>query len=60
MFAAHTALTTREVYLTLSEKLREFFQSEEGCVVMLAMGLDAADDRCLKLLARVCTYVRQD
>jgi len=55
MFTAHTARTTKEAFLSLSEKLREFFQSEEGCVVTLAMGLDPADDRCLKLLARVCT-----
>ena len=55
MFAARTAFTTREVYLTLSEKLRELFQSEEGCVITLAMGVDPADDRCLKLLARVST-----
>ena len=56
MFAARTALTTREVYFTLSEKLRELFQSEEGCVITLAMGVDPADDRCLKLLARVRTF----
>ena len=56
MFAARTALTTREVYFTLSEKLRELFQSEEGCVITLVMGVDPADDRCLKLLARVRTF----
>ena len=56
MFAARTALTTREVYFTLSEKLRDLFQSEEGCVITLAMGVDPADDRCLKLLARVRTF----
>ena len=56
MFAARTALTTREVYFTLSEKLRDLFQSEEGCVITLTMGVDPADDRCLKLLARVRTF----
>ena len=53
MFAARTSLTTREVYLNFVECLSTYFHSKEGCGVTLAMGLDPADDRWVKLLARV-------
>ena len=65
MYSARTVLTTREVFLSLTSELARVFQGggdggvaslEEG-VVTLDMGLDSADDRCLKLLARVSEWV---
>ena len=53
MFAAHTANTTRVIYLSLTESLSQFFQSQEGGVVTVSMGVDPADDRCIQLLAKV-------
>ena len=61
MFAARTALTTREAYLSLAEPLVASAQAAEGGVVSmgergvvtLAMGLDPADEHCIQMLKRV-------
>ena len=57
MFAAHTAHTTREAYLCLTEQLNEFFMSEEGSVNTLSMGIDPADERYLRVLRWVYTII---
>ena len=64
MFAARTALTTREAYLSLAEPLVASAQAAEGGVagtgergvVTLAVGLDPADEHCIQMLKRVSTY----
>ena len=53
MFGAHTANVTRIVYLSFIDNLVQFFQSQEGGVVTLSMGVDPADDRCIRILAKV-------
>ena len=53
MYTAHMSATTKFVFLGLAKELKTYFQSQEGSLDTLAMGLDSADDRCIKLLARV-------
>ena len=53
MYTAHMSATTKFVFLGLAEELKIYFESQEGSLDTLAMGLDSADDRCIKLLARV-------
>lgn len=56
MFAAHTALTAREAFLSLAEQLEGFFRGSVGVATTVAMGLDPADDRTAKLLSRVSRW----
>ena len=68
MFAARTALTTREAYLSLVEPLVASAQATEGGVVnmgekgvvTLAMGLEPADERCIQMLKRVSEHAYRE
>lgn len=53
IFTAHLPNATRAVYLSFVDTLAQFFQSQEGGVVVLSMGVDPADDRCIQILAKV-------
>ncbi len=54
MFMSRSAQTSLIVYLALVEKLVAYFQSQDGgATVTVSMGIDPADDRSIKLLARV-------
>lgn len=54
MFMSRSSQTSLIVYLALVEKLVAYFQSQEGgATVTISMGIDPADDRSIKLLARV-------
>ena len=58
MFMARSAQTSLIVYLTLVDNLMGYFQSQEGgAAVTVSMGIDPADDRSIKLLARVSLYL---
>ena len=58
MFMARSAQTSLIVYLTLVDKLMGYFQSQEGgATVTVSMGIDPADDRSIKLLERVSSFV---
>ncbi len=57
MFASRMSQTSVIVYLGLVEKLMCYFQSQEGgASVTVSMGIDPADDRSIKLLARVSGF----
>ena len=57
---SRSSQTSLIVYLAVVEKLVTYFQSQDGgATVTVSMGIDPADDRSIKLLARVRVLLKE-